>query len=134
MVPVTPCRVWRGGVDADGYGRRRSRPLSSRLLHRQIMEMVYGPEAIRGKVVMHLCDNPPCFRFDHLHIGTHAENARDMYAKGRDRNSIKTHCVHGHELTDENTYFRTRSGGGRACLVCKRRSNREYMARRYKEK
>lgn len=23
---------------------------------------------------MHLCDNPPCFRFDHLVVGTHAEN------------------------------------------------------------
>lgn len=38
---------------------------------------------ITGKVVMHLCDNPPCFRYDHLVVGTVAQNNADRSAKGR---------------------------------------------------
>lgn len=34
---------------------------------------------------MHRCDNPPCFRYDHLLLGTHHDNNLDMLAKGRDR-------------------------------------------------
>jgi len=35
------------------------------------------------QVVMHLCDNPPCFRYDHLRVGTTADNTADMLAKDR---------------------------------------------------
>lgn len=34
-------------------------------------------------VVMHLCDNPPCYRLDHLRLGTDAENMNDARSKGR---------------------------------------------------
>jgi len=37
----------------------------------------------KGMVVMHACDNPPCFNPDHLFLGTHAENMQDMIRKGR---------------------------------------------------
>lgn len=40
---------------------------------------------------MHLCDNPPCFRFDHLRLGTHAENLADMRAKGRGVDPLPQH-------------------------------------------
>jgi len=36
-----------------------------------------------GFVVMHDCDNPPCFNPDHLFLGTQQENVRDMMRKGR---------------------------------------------------
>jgi len=48
------------------------------------MEQVHGPIA-EGMVVMHLCDNPPCYRYDHLRIGTVAENNADRAAKNRSR-------------------------------------------------
>jgi len=81
----TPCLVYQGPLDRNGYGERprfRSRG-GPRRLHRWVMEQVFGPDAISGKVVMHLCDNPPCFRFDHLRIGTPRDNVEDCMDKGR---------------------------------------------------
>lgn len=34
-------------------------------------------------VVMHRCDNPPCYRLDHLQLGTVADNNRDTHIKNR---------------------------------------------------
>jgi hypothetical protein len=46
-------------------------------------------------------------------------------------NAAKTHCDHGHEFTEENTY-RNRSGY-RACRTCKREGARRAQQRRRKE-
>jgi hypothetical protein len=54
------------------------------LMHRWIIEFVDGP-LLPGEVVMHLCDNPPCFRYDHLRRATQTENIVDAVIKGRHR-------------------------------------------------
>lgn len=38
---------------------------------------------IKGKVIMHTCDNPACVNPEHLMLGTQKENVRDMWNKGR---------------------------------------------------
>jgi hypothetical protein len=58
------------------------------------MAEVYGWEAIKGKVVMHLCDNPPCYRLSHLRIGTQTDNCNDMWAKGRARPGTTSGALH----------------------------------------
>jgi hypothetical protein len=73
----TPCRIWQGAVDVDGYGSAYGKRL-----HRWVIEQIDGPIA-DGLVVMHLCDNPPCYRYDHLKVGTNLDNVRDRHAKGR---------------------------------------------------
>ena len=77
---TTPCRVWRGGLTR-GYGQRRVEG-RVRLVHRWIWEQIHGPIP-PGMVVMHRCDNPPCFRLDHLQLGTQKQNVADMIAKER---------------------------------------------------
>ena len=78
----TPCIEWAGPRHNNGYGMRY---IGTRkwYVHRWVMAQIHGEEAIEGKVVMHHCDNPPCFRYDHLEIATQGDNMRDAYAKGR---------------------------------------------------
>ena len=82
MKPTTPCREFRGTRLPSGYGRFTTGGRQW-YLHRWIVAQIDGEEAIEGKVVMHHCDNPACFRYDHLRIGTQAENLADMVEKGR---------------------------------------------------
>lgn len=114
------CLVWDGWTNRDGYGMKYIPELKrSKYVHRWAVAQVLGWEAIDGLCVMHTCDNPPCYRYDHLRVGTHLDNMRDKVAKGRARNGFaeRTHCVNGHEFTPENTYLRPT--GGRACKACR---------------
>lgn len=52
-------------------------------MHRWVVAQIDGWDAIEGKEVMHLCDNPACYRYDHLRIGTRSDNMQDSIAKGR---------------------------------------------------
>ena len=73
----TPCRLWQGRTE-HGYGVRAD----GKRMHVWVWEQINGPVP-RGKQVNHRCDNPPCYRYDHLWLGTQAENMADMTAKGR---------------------------------------------------
>jgi hypothetical protein len=119
---VAGCWEWQGARHSFGYGQFRVGNGTKRgrmiFAHRFAYEGAWGPIE-DGLEVMHTCDNPRCVRPAHLRAGTHAENMQDMIAKGRRKsvshNRGKTHCVRGHEFTEENTY---RRGGWRSCRRC----------------
>jgi len=48
-------------------------------------------EDLKGKVLLHTCDNPRCIRVSHLVMGTQAENMADMASKGRSVGGEKHH-------------------------------------------
>ena len=128
MLDETPCREWMGARTTAGYGEyrpggRRHKGVTRKTvyLHRWIWEQVNGPIP-EGMHVMHRCDNPACFRLDHLRLGTRADNMADMAAKGRARNGpmMRDHCKHGHPYDEANTYYRKDRPGHRECRACRR--------------
>jgi hypothetical protein len=76
-----PCVVWLGEKTSKGYGRTKFGGKKHRV-HRLMWELTNGPIS-PGLSVLHKCDNPSCFRLDHLFLGTDADNVRDCIAKGR---------------------------------------------------
>lgn len=130
------CWLWAGPFAGKGYGQLNAdgkRWRASRLAY--TLECGPIPD---GMFVCHHCDTPACVRPDHLFLGTNSDNARDAAAKGRNgmqrhpersswygRNANKTHCKHGHLLSEDNVYI---VGNGRQCKTCaceRRRKSRE---------
>lgn len=73
---------WR---DERGYGRKMfpnpAGKWRSVRAHREVLRELHVP--IAGMEVRHRCDNPPCVNPDHLTVGTHFDNMRDMVERGR---------------------------------------------------
>ena len=75
------CWDWQGRLDDGGYGSMTLRG-STILVHR-IAWIIDNGEIPKGMNILHKCDNPKCVNPDHLFLGTHFDNMRDMAAKGR---------------------------------------------------
>jgi hypothetical protein len=52
---------------------------------RELWRLATGSRAPAGMLLCHTCDNPPCFNFEHLYLGTPATNSADCIARGRSR-------------------------------------------------
>lgn len=90
---------------------------STRTVHRLVLEAFIGPCQI-GHEGCHIDGNHKNNRVNNLYWGTRSENLLDQVRHGVHVNASKTHCIHGHEFTTENTYRRNRPGGGRICKSC----------------
>lgn len=99
------CWPWTGQLHKDGYGLiSTSRPNKrARLAHRVAYEIMIGPIP-DGLNVLHSCDNPPCCNaYEHLFLGTQADNVADCIAKGRESHaSVNVGSAHGMAKLDEN--------------------------------
>jgi len=82
MTKRRPCKIWTGSTREYGYGRvwYQGRYVS---VHRLTFFQIHG---WWPPVVMHTCDNPPCYEGTHLVAGTQATNNADRAAKGRNGN------------------------------------------------
>lgn len=115
------CWEWTAAlVNSDGYGAFYYDGNRSGRAHRYAYQHYIGPIP-EGLTIDHLCRNRKCVNPDHLEAVTNKENLR----RGESPTAInarKTHCIHGHEFTPENTLWEKK---GRACRECKRARNRE---------
>lgn len=79
------CWLWKAGVGRSGYGLFWDGE-KVRTASRMAYLFAKGDP---GKLqVHHTCDNPLCCNPDHLWLGSHKENMRDMLSKGRHRGRI----------------------------------------------
>lgn len=78
------CIVYDGYRSITGYGKVKVGGRKGKLLlvHRIMYEHYKGPIP-EGIFVCHSCDNPQCFNIEHLFLGTHDDNMRDMANKKR---------------------------------------------------
>ncbi len=83
---LTPCWIWTRHLDPNGYGRIRVGSKAhgtarTVLAHRLSFYFAHGRWPIAH--ALHVCDNPPCCRPDHLFEGSQADNMADMIGKRR---------------------------------------------------
>ncbi len=75
------CWVWRRSkLYPGGYGKTKIRGVT-KLAHRLTFQIHIGDPGTH--FVLHRCDNPPCCNPRHLFLGTHKDNMRDCFEKGR---------------------------------------------------
>lgn len=121
------CWIWIAAKDIHGYGRigRTGKLLTC---HRFIYEY-YNGEINSDLVVHHKCHNRACCNPSHLEARTRKENVLDINSTALAAiNSRKTHCVHGHGFTPENTGNDNR--GDRYCIKCTRIRARDCTKRK----
>jgi len=76
----TGCWEWQAGLRT-GYGIIKVEGKS--LGAHRLSWMIYNGDMPEGLYVCHKCDNPKCVNPDHLFIGSHSDNMKDAFNKGR---------------------------------------------------
>lgn len=117
--PWGDCWLWTGAKHQHGYGRHRFK-IESYFAHITSYRMVYGEVPLELELD-HVCRIKACVNPDHLEPVPHRENLMRGECPTA-KFALQTHCLRGHEFTDENTY-RWRNVG-RLCRACRALHNK----------
>ncbi len=121
--PNSGCWLWTASVYPSGYGQIVLPQQQHKHAHRLSYEYFVGPIP-EGLDLDHLCRVRSCVNPKHLEPVSRSENIRRGLAPGMGaaRNLAKTHCPHGHEYTEKNTYIGKNPSGkpNRNCRECSR--------------
>lgn len=112
------CWKWIAGKTSDGYGQFRIGRTVFRA-HRISYTLIKG-DVPNGLTLDHKCRNRSCVNPNHLETVTSSENTLRGEGAGA-RHKRKTHCIHGHEFSPDNTRI---DGRRRICLACRYRSGK----------
>lgn len=105
-------------------GRRRMH-----YVHVLMMAAFVGPKP-DGLEVRHLDGDPANNTLANLRYGTRQENSQDRINHGRHDRFNQTHCIAGHEFTEENTYHPPKRPTRRYCKTCRAAAVRRYAERK----
>ncbi len=139
------CWLWTAAttVKVGGYGRFAIMPHGLFVAHRIAYTLKKGsiPE---GLALDHLCRERLCVNPEHLEPVEHRENTLrgDAGEHVARRERAKTHCPHGHEYNEENTYWEksrpSKLRGGismkRKCRTCCLARSKAAAARKRQER
>lgn len=75
------CMKWNGYINPSGYGKLCHNWKSYRAS--RLSYQIFIGKIPENMEVCHKCDNTTCVNPNHLFIGTHTDNMRDMSKKGR---------------------------------------------------
>jgi len=109
------CCIWTAAKDSGGYGCLTVKGKHWRA-HRFIY-LILKNGIDPNLSIDHLCRNRACVNIKHLEQVSIGENVLRGTSPPA-QNSKKTHCIHGHQFTPENTYIRKK--GKRGCKQCYR--------------
>lgn len=109
--------MWEARLDDDGYGSFWAHGRTTRAA-RVAYETFVGPipDAL---VIDHLCRVRACVNPEHLEpVTVQVNTARGLGPiTAALRHSMRTHCPHGHEYSEKNTY--RHPNGARVCRMCR---------------
>lgn len=134
------CIEWSGCDRGNGYGAfnldgKTESP------HKLVLEAFLGRKLKEGiEITMHSCDNRKCVNLRHLSVGSHSDNTKDAYQKGRMKGPPpKIVAPEGLawckacKCFQEIQYFTkdsSRPNGLEMCKQCKREKNQKYQKRK----
>lgn len=115
----TNCWLWNGPLSS-GYGKIQIKYKNWRV-HRvsAFIFLDFDPSDTKSQVNhKSICSNKHCWNPDHIYIGTQFDNAQDTnLAVHYGNKKYQMYCKHGHEYTQENTYYDP-TRGYRQCKTC----------------
>ena len=129
---TTGCLLWQGRVmPKEGYGVMSclsNGRYAPKLVHRLSYETFVGPIPA-GLHIDHLCRVRNCVNPNHLEPVTSRQNTLRSPIAQAAIHARKTHCINGHEFTDDNT-ARSKKGDRICRACCRERAARANAKRR----
>lgn len=117
------CWKWSGAKTPPGYGKLW---VNGRCIYAHRLSYVIFKGTINnGREIDHLCKNKSCINPDHLEVVAHIVNLERAMVPTI-INRLKTHCIRGHEFTENNT---RRIGHWRICRECCRLRRRNFRTK-----
>lgn len=122
------CWEWTKSCDRYGYGQVSSSRMFRMYKKRRAHSLAYL--AWKGEIndlcVLHTCDNRKCINPEHLFLGTHGDNNKDMVAKKRHRPPKGEEG--NHKLTEKEVIEIRSLEGMETCMVVADRYNISYSS------
>lgn len=108
--PMSGCWLWDGNAYEDHHGRFKPYFYfggKNWLAHRASVWLLVGRFPLE-KFICHKCDNSLCVNPDHLYVGDHASNMRDMADRNRSyfARNPEIAKIAGHRMGISNTHTR----------------------------
>lgn len=98
--PENGCLEWLGELGSSGYGQIKIN-YKTYTVTRVAWVMYYGIQPEHQ--ICHHCDNPLCYRKDHLYDATQSQNMKDCFARGRVSRPIRNSASH-EQIIKESFY------------------------------